>query len=161
ASGGCRSSPHTGAPRLGNCSGRLRESAGRRTVTSVIGRLLMVMPALLGATCSRREPGKGKPPGEIPKAVRMATVKVSNVSETGKYSAILPPDAQVDLAFRISGYVVEVYQTASPDGRVRPIEPGYPVPAGTILARIRPSDYEAIVDKARGTHREAEAGTRA
>jgi RND family efflux transporter MFP subunit len=130
-------------------------------MTSVIGRLLMVMLALLGATCSRREPGKDNPPGDIPKAVRMATVKVSNVGEIGKYSAILTPDAQVDLCFRVTGYVVEIYQAAGPDGRVRLVEPGYPVRAGTMLARIRPSDYEATVDKARGTHSEAEAGTRA
>src|SRR5262245_42406968 len=91
----------------------------------------------------------------------MATVKVSNAGETGKYSAILTPDAQVDLAFRVSGYVVEIYQAAGPDGRVRTVEPGYAVPAGTMLARIRPSDYAAVVDKARGTHKEAEASTRA
>src|SRR5262249_24803296 len=70
-------------------------------------------------------------------------------------------DAQVDLAFRVSGYVVDICQATAADGRVRPVEPGYAVHAGTVLARVRPADYEAVVDKTRGVHQEAEAGIRA
>jgi multidrug efflux pump subunit AcrA (membrane-fusion protein) len=88
----------------------------------------------------------------------MGTVSLAREGEAAKYSAILSPNAQVELAFRASGYVVELYQTTGADGRLRPLEPGAPVAAGTVLARIRPSDYQAVVDKARGTQEEAQAG---
>jgi multidrug resistance efflux pump len=45
----------------------------------------------------------------------------------------------------------------APTGRLRPLEPGAPVVAGTVLARIRPTDYR-VVDKARGAKEEAQAG---
>ena len=83
---------------------------------------------------------------------------LSRVSEPAKYAAILTPNAQVDLAFRVSGYVVELYQTTGADARMRPLEPGAHVVAGTVLARVRPGDYQAVVDKARGGSQEAEAG---
>jgi RND family efflux transporter MFP subunit len=88
----------------------------------------------------------------------MGTVGLSREAEPAKYSSILTPNAQVDLAFRVSGYVVELYQTTGADGRMRPLEPGAHVVAGTVLARLRPSDYQAVVDKARGAQQEAEAG---
>jgi RND family efflux transporter MFP subunit len=113
--------------------------------------------ALCATACSSgRRPGDGDPP--LAKAVRMGTVALSREAEPAKYSAILTPNAQVELAFRVSGYVVELYQTRGADGRMRPLEPGAPVAAGTVLARIRPSDYQAVVDKARGAREEAEAG---
>jgi multidrug efflux pump subunit AcrA (membrane-fusion protein) len=91
----------------------------------------------------------------------MGTVGLSRDSEPAKYSAILTPNAQVDLVFRVSGYVVELYQTIGADGRMRPLEPGAQVAAGTVLARVRPSDYQAVVDKDRGAQQEAEAGVAA
>ena len=96
----------------------------------------------------------------VPKAVRMATVELFRSAERAKYSAILTPNAQVDVAFRVSGYVVGLYQTKGADGRIRPLEPGSRVAAGTVLARVRPSDYQAIVDKALGAQEEAESAVR-
>ena len=126
-----------------------------------LGKLLVFVLTLLEMACTRYAPGKDTTPAAVPKTVRMATVKLSNAPEAPRYSAILTPDAQADLAFRISGYVVEIYRVTTPDGRIRAIEPGYKVSARTVLARIRPKDYAAVVDKARGTHQEAEAGIRA
>jgi RND family efflux transporter MFP subunit len=85
-------------------------------------------------------------------------VSLAREAEAAKYSAILTPNAQVDLAFRVSGYVVELYQTKGSDGRLRPLEPSAPVARGTVLARIRPSDYQAVVDKSRGVREEGHAG---
>jgi RND family efflux transporter MFP subunit len=65
---------------------------------------------------------------------------------------------KVELAFRVSGYVVELYQSNGADGRMRPLESGARVVAGTVLARIRPNDYQAVVDKVRGAQEEAQAG---
>jgi len=114
--------------------------------------------ALCAIACSRIRPADDPAPA---KAVRMGTVSLARESEAAKYSAILTPNAQVELAFRVSGYIVELYQTTGADGRLRPLEPGAPVAAGTVLARIRPSDYQAVVDKARGAQEEAQAGVAA
>jgi RND family efflux transporter MFP subunit len=116
---------------------------------------VLIAGALSGIACSRSRPADDPAPA---KAVRMGTVSSVREAETAKYSAILTPNAQVDLAFRVSGYVVELYQTKGAGGRRRPLEPGNTVVAGTVLARIRPADYQAVVDKARGATGEAHAG---
>jgi RND family efflux transporter MFP subunit len=117
--------------------------------------------ALVGALsaigCSRIRPAEDRAPA---KAIRMGVVSLAREGEAAKYSAILTPNAQVDLAFRVSGYIVQLYQTKGADGRVRPLEPGAPVVRGTVLARIRPSDYQAVVDKSRGAQEEGHAGVR-
>jgi RND family efflux transporter MFP subunit len=105
--------------------------------------------------CSRSRATDDSAPA---KAIRVGTVSLVREAEAAKYSAILTPNAQVELAFRVSGYVVELYQTKGADGRLRPLEPGAPVVAGTVLARIRPTDYQVVVDKARGAKEEAQAG---
>src|SRR5262245_23259623 len=130
-------------------------------MTRRLTRMFVPVAALLVAACNRREPVNAAASVAVPKAVRTAAVVSSGAAETGRYSAILTPDAQVDLAFRIPGYVVEIVQAPGADGRFRPVEPGYAVRAGTVLARIRPTDYEAVVDKARGAHQESESGIRA
>ena len=119
--------------------------------------LCAVLAALLCTTACSTSRTPRDPPAQ-PKPVRMGTVNLSREGEAAKYSAILTPNAQVDLAFRVSGYVVELYQTTGADGRMRPLEAGAHVVAGTVLARIRPSDYQAVVDQARGGSQEAEAG---
>jgi multidrug resistance efflux pump len=114
--------------------------------------------ALSAIGCSRSRPSDDPAPS---KAIRMGVVSLAPDGEAAKYSAIMTPNAQVDLAFRVSGYVVELYQTRGADGRLRPLQPGAPVVRGTVLARIRPSDYQAVVDKSRGAQEEGQAGVAA
>ena len=120
---------------------------------------LLGASVLLSTACTtRRVAAEG---GGTPKAIRLVTVQLANDSEPAKYSAIIAPNAQVELAFRVSGYVVHLHQTKAADGRIRPLEAGAPVKAGTVLARVCPSDYQAVVDKARGSRDEADAGVHA
>jgi len=120
---------------------------------------LLGASVLLSTACTtRRVAAEG---GGTPKAIRLVMVQVANDSEPAKYSAIIAPNAQVELAFRVSGYVVHLHQTKAADGRIRPLEAGAPVKAGTVLARVRSSDYQAVVDKARGARDEADAGVHA
>ena len=114
--------------------------------------------ALYSIACSRSRAADDQAPA---KAIRMGVVSLAREGEAAKYSAILTPNAQVDLAFRVSGYIVQLYQTKGADGRVRPLEPGAPVVRGTVLARIRPSDYQAVVDRSRGAQEEGHAGVAA
>src|SRR5262245_16714087 len=113
---------------------------------------------LMSGACAGREAGADSDAGAPPKAVRMAEVAWSNDATATGYSAIIAPDAQVDLAFRVSGYVVHIHQTKGADGRVRPLEAGASIPSGLTLARLRATDYEAVVDKARGGRDESTAG---
>jgi len=95
------------------------------------------------------------------KAVRLVAVELSTGAPSTTYSAVVAPNAQVDLAFRVAGYVVDIRRSKAADGQVRDLEPGAPVERGATLARIRPSDYQAVVDKAHAAHEEATAGVAA
>lgn len=128
---------------------------------SLIPPLLLGAAALLTTACTTRHVTAEDDGNGPPKAVRTAVVEWSKEQEPAKYSAIIAPNAQVDLAFRVPGYVVQLYQTKGADGRIRPLEAGAPVGVSTTLARIRASDYQAVVDKARGVRDEADAGVRA
>src|SRR5262249_51369962 len=92
------------------------------------------------------------------KAVRLVTVETSTGADPTRYSAVIAPNAQVDLAFRVAGYVVDIHRSKAADGRVRELEPGDLVARGATLARGRPADYQAVVDKAHGARDEAAAG---
>ncbi|HEY1304218.1 MAG TPA: efflux RND transporter periplasmic adaptor subunit [Vicinamibacterales bacterium] len=93
-----------------------------------------------------------------PAAVRLVTVEASTGGDSTTYSAVITPNTQVDLAFRVSGYVVDVRKTKGADGRSRAVEPGAEVTRGLVLARIRAVDYQAVVDKAQGARDESGAG---
>ena len=99
--------------------------------------------------------------GSQQKAVRTGVVEASSAVEPTTYSAIIAPNAQVDVAFRVSGYVVYLDQAPAVDGKMRPLEPGAPIKAGAVLARVRASDYQAVEEKARGARDEADAGVHA
>ncbi len=51
-----------------------------------------------------------------PRAVRLVIVEASTDAESTTYSAVIAPNAQVDLAFRVPGYVVDVRRTKGADG---------------------------------------------
>src|SRR5262245_28897434 len=108
------------------------------------GSCILVAAASLAPGCASRELGADP---RSPKAVRLVTVESSPVAQSTTYSAVVGPTAQVDLAFRVPGYIVDVLRSKAADGRVRELEPGAPVSKGVVLARIRPTDYQAVVDK--------------
>jgi RND family efflux transporter MFP subunit len=120
--------------------------------------VLLGIAAVLNGGCTRRGATADHDSDAAPNAVRLVAVELSNNPGPTTYSAIIAPNAQVDLAFRVSGYVVEVYQTRAADGRIRPLEAGASIASGLMLARVRATDYQAVVDKARGVRDESNAG---
>jgi HlyD family secretion protein len=118
--------------------------------------VLTATAAVVMSGCTSHGPAVGRDSNT--KAVRMVVVELSTKAEPTTYSALIAPNAQVDLAFRLPGYVVWIHQARAGDGRIRPLEPGAPVTAGLTLARIRTSDYQAVVDKAQGTADESNSG---
>jgi len=102
-------------------------------------------------------------PAKAPVAVRLADVTLYQASEGLRYSASLVPYSQVDVAFRTTGYITEVKQVKSADGRTRNVGVGDYVTKGTVLAQIRRQDLKnqadesgAQVDAAVAQHRQAE-----
>jgi RND family efflux transporter MFP subunit len=102
-------------------------------------------------------------PAKPPIAVRLTDVILYQSNEGLQYSASLIPYAQVDVAFRTTGYVTDVKQVKSVDGRTRNIGTGDYVTKGTVLAQIRRQDLKnqadesgAQVDSAIAQHAQAE-----
>jgi RND family efflux transporter MFP subunit len=123
-------------------------------MTDRVARLAIVLSGLAASGCS----GDASADRVTAKAVRLVSVELADSAAPATYSAIVAPDAQVDLAFRVSGYVVDLHRTKAPDGRIRPLEAGASIASGLVLARVRATDYQAVVDKARGARDEASAG---
>jgi RND family efflux transporter MFP subunit len=77
-----------------------------------------------------------------PLPVTVAQVAGTSGAGGSRYSASLTPDVQVDVAFKVSGYVEQILQVRGADGRLRHLQDGDYVTRGTVLARIRTREYQ-------------------
>ena len=93
------------------------------------------------------EPGQTSPKPITP--VRIAIVGELAGSEGQRYSASVAPYAQVNVAFKVNGYVRAILQLRGADGRMRDAQQGDTVAKGTVLARVREEDYIDRVTKAK------------
>src|ERR1035441_7209061 len=75
---------------------------------------------------------------------------MQQVQPSWSYSGEIRPDTEVQLAFKEPGYIAALYHAKGADGRMRDVQVGDEIPAGTILARLRRSDYEASFNSAVG-----------
>lgn len=75
-----------------------------------------------------------------------------------RYSAAIEPFEQVSLAFKASGYVDQILRRPGADGRTRVAQPGDLVTKGTVLARVRESEYRDRINQGRARLAEAEVG---
>ncbi|MBV8810007.1 MAG: efflux RND transporter periplasmic adaptor subunit [Acidobacteriaceae bacterium] len=87
--------------------------------------------------------------------VRLSMVENYTPSEGERYSASILPNRQVNLAFRVSGFVESMHQVRGADGRMRSVDIGDIVRAGTVLAQVRMKDYELQVSQADGQVKQA------
>ena len=102
--------------------------------------------------------GCGSPPQD---AVQLP-VTVQPVSDVGggaglRYSAGIRPDVQVDVAFKVSGYIDAILQVRGADGRMRSVQDGDFVTRGTVLARVRDREYRDALAQAQATLTQAKA----
>ncbi len=119
----------------------------RITITTLA--LVLVM-----AGCGSNKPLQQPPQGVQAQAVQ----KQANVSTDGlRFSAVVTPDSEVPLAFRIPGYVIALKQVRGQDGRMRALAEGDRVSRGAVLVRIRSSEYEDKVRQASSQAAAAEA----
>jgi RND family efflux transporter MFP subunit len=80
--------------------------------------------------------------------VRVQTVEEQAGGGGVRYSAVISPYAQVELTFKVGGYIREILQVHGADGRLRDAHQGDVFPKGTVLARIREKDFIERVNQA-------------
>jgi RND family efflux transporter MFP subunit len=90
--------------------------------------------------------GKEEAAGPQPVPVKAEIVATQEVRPAWRYSGEIRPDKQVQLAFKESGYVDTLHQLRGADGRLRDVQVGDEIPAGTVLAHLRRSDYVASLN---------------
>jgi RND family efflux transporter MFP subunit len=114
---------------------------------------VLVVAACTFTACT---PGTHAPADKIPPAVRTGIVELQQDRESNKYSADIAPDTQVDLAFRVSGYVQSILKIHG-----RNVQEGDAVTTGTVLARVRTTDYTAKLSEAHSQVADAQAAVSA
>lgn len=111
----------------------------------------------LSAACSFTACNEVKSEPSLPTPVRIAVVQPLQVGNPAKYSASIVPYAQVDLAFKSSGYVERILQVKSADGGMRNVDAGDWVTKGTILALVQQQDYQDKLQQAKAQLSAAQA----
>lgn len=131
---------------------------------------------LVGAAACERHAPKAKPPT----AVRIETVAPTTQASTAHYSGSILAQTQVDLAFKVGGYVQAIAGPhdkldsksegkhpkghhpagAAKDAAGRHLQAGDPVTAGTILAQLRKADFQQKLAELSAMNAEASAGLR-
>jgi RND family efflux transporter MFP subunit len=94
--------------------------------------------------------------GPEPVPVVTEIVATQHVQPSWTYSGEIRPDTEVQLAFKEPGYIASLYRVKGVDGRIRDVQVGDKIPAGATLARLRSSDYEALLNSAVGQQRSAQ-----
>ena len=117
--------------------------------TIAIFSLMLVM-----AGCASNKPLNQPPQGVQAQAIEK---QAGFSADALRFSAVVTPDSEAPLAFRIPGYVISLKQVRGQDGRMRNIAEGDRVSRGAVLVRIRSSEYEDKVHQASSQAAAAEA----
>jgi len=103
--------------------------------------------------------GSNKPLQQPPQGVHAESIQTQGGARADglRFSAVVMPDSEAPLSFRIPGYVIALKQVRGQDGRMRNIAEGDRVSRGAMLIRIRSSEYEEKVRQASSQAAAAEA----
>src|SRR5262245_14187257 len=105
-------------------------------------RMCLIGVLVLVNGCPRREaPSISNAP--IPVLVR--PVQDASDIRGARYSGTIEPATRVEVAFKVGGYVRELLQVKGQDGKLRKVQEGDFVSAGTALAVVRQSEYQEKV----------------
>lgn len=105
--------------------------------------------------------GTEKAAGPEPLPVKVEIVATQEIRPAWRYSGEIRPDTEVQMAFKQPGYIAALHQIRGADGRVRDIQVGDDVRAGTVLAHLRRNDYEATLNAAVGQQQATEGALEA
>jgi multidrug efflux system membrane fusion protein len=109
---------------------------------------------LVMAGCASNKPLQQPPQGVHAESIQ---THAGGSADGIRFSAVVMPDSEAPLTFRIPGYVVALKQVHGQDGRMRDIAEGDRVSRGTVLVRIRSSEYDDKVRQASSQAAAAEA----
>jgi RND family efflux transporter MFP subunit len=113
----------------------------------------VVAAGALASGCSKPQAAEPKPAHPV-----RTHVVTAAAPETGvRYSASIEAFEQVTLSFKASGYVDSMLQRRGADGRMRSAQAGDVVTKGTVLARVRETDFTDRVNQGRARLAESDA----
>jgi multidrug efflux pump subunit AcrA (membrane-fusion protein) len=104
-----------------------------------------VLLLVAGVSCCVEAPIKQ---AKTPVPVKVAAVELNSAESGARYSATIIPRTEVELAFKVGGYVNALQQVRGVDGRMRDLQEGDRITVGAVLARVRQSDYQVKVKEA-------------
>jgi len=117
-----------------------------------VGAARILLVCLLAAACKKEAPAPSKGI-----AVKVAPIKrTSDVAGT-RYSAQIVPNTQLNLAFKVGGYVEEIAQIEGVDKTKRNLQEGDRVTEGMELASLRKTDYAHKIAEAKAALAQASA----
>jgi RND family efflux transporter MFP subunit len=90
-----------------------------------------------------------------PIPVKVAEVTLYTAGSGARYSATIIPRTQVELAFKVDGYVDSLQKVRGVDGQMRDLQEGDRIAAGAVLARVRQSEYQVKFKEAESQASEA------
>lgn len=114
----------------------------------------LILVVLTGVQCAEAQP---EPARQTPISVVVRTAEHSTPAASARYSADIKPSRQVELAFRVGGYIQELLQVQGADGQRRDVQEDDRVSRGTTLARVRDLDYVVKLNQARAQLAEVQA----
>jgi multidrug efflux pump subunit AcrA (membrane-fusion protein) len=101
--------------------------------------------AILLASCQRSVNASAESAGKTAVPVHAVPVRLFTPQSGERYSASLTPAREITLSFRVAGFVESIY-----GGELHRLEIGDLIQKGTILAVLRPKDYEIQIQQATG-----------
>ncbi len=101
--------------------------------------------AVLLVSCQRSVNANAENAAKIAVPVHAVPVRLFTPQSGERYSASLTPARQIVLSFRVAGFVESIY-----GGESHRLETGDLIQKGTILAVLRPKDYEIQIQQAKG-----------
>jgi RND family efflux transporter MFP subunit len=101
--------------------------------------------------------GREKLPPAVIQTVQAGLVQEIESNAPQRYSVVVLPYRQIDLAFKSPGLIEEMCRLRGADGRLRDVEDGDLVTEGTLLASVRPLDYQNGVAQAAAQLQEVRA----
>lgn len=115
--------------------------------------LIPALCALVVSACGEAPPA----PADKFIPVRVLSLQKNTHQQGIRYSANITPKTQVQLAFKVNGYIQSIYQTKAANGISGPINPGETISKDTVLARIKDAQYQDKVKEAQASLASAEA----
>lgn len=92
-----------------------------------------------------------------PRPVKITTVELSSADTKARYSATIIPRTQVELAFKVGGYVDSIQQVRGVDGKMRDLQEGDDITTGAVLAQVRQSEYQIKLKEVEAQAHEAKS----